>query len=126
MSISTSIPRSARPGRSHPLRLVAVAAVIAAAAWWSASQLVGSGGRPSRPTVSTDASVLRSLSPQERQYVTGIASLSDAQLAAAFGADRISGVDPTLTSLRPNERRYVRAIASMSYEQLAAAFGTGR
>jgi hypothetical protein len=33
-------------------------------------------------------SVLAPLTPQQRQYVLGIASLSDAQLAAAFGTGR--------------------------------------
>jgi len=45
-----------------------------------------------RPTTGngwpTLESVLAPLTPQQRQYVTGIASLSYAQLAAAFGTGR--------------------------------------
>jgi hypothetical protein len=99
--------------------LVLVGAAVAAASETATDALAAqSGARP--------ASALPSLSSQERQYVTGVASLSDAQLAAAFGARRISDDDQALASLTPKQRRYVRAIASMSYEQLAAAFGTER
>jgi hypothetical protein len=44
-------------------------------------------GRNTPPTL---ASVLSSLTPQQRQYVLGIASLSPAQLAAAFGTGQVS------------------------------------
>jgi hypothetical protein len=36
----------------------------------------------------TPASVLAPLTPQQRQYVVGLASLSDAELAAAYGTGR--------------------------------------
>jgi hypothetical protein len=101
-----------------------IALVLAGAAVAGATEIASVEGR-SRPTVSTDASVLRSLTPTQRQYVTGIASLTPEQLRAAFGTDRVSGADPDLTSLTPRERRYVRSIASMSYVQLAADYGGG-
>jgi hypothetical protein len=106
------------------LVLLVIAAAISVAAWATASYVVDSTSQPARPNGPTRAPVLRSLTPQERPYVTAITSLSPAQLRAAFGTERVSGVDSTLASLTPKERRYVRAIASMGYAQLAAAFGT--
>jgi hypothetical protein len=89
MSISTSIPRTARLGRSHRLVLVAaLAAVIAVAAWAIAMNVSGSSNRQVRTGVLTRASMLGSLTPQERQYVVGILSLTPAQLRAAFGTDK--------------------------------------
>lgn len=127
MSVSTSIPRTARLGRSHRLVLVvALAAVIAVAAWAIAMNVSGSSHRQVRTRVPTQASVLASLTPQERRYVVGIMSLTPAQLRAAFGTDKLSIDNSTPTSLTANERRYTRAIASMSPSQLAAAFGTGK
>ncbi len=96
MSVSTSIPKG---GRMAPARLLvlilATAAVIAAAAWAVGSYVLDTGSRPGRPAVSSPASVrpaipsvasiVRSLTPQERRYVQGMARLSDKQIAAAFG-----------------------------------------
>jgi hypothetical protein len=127
MSVSTSIPRTARLGRSHRLVLVAaLAAVIAVAAWAIAMNVSGSSHRQVRTGVPTQASVLGALTPQERRYVVGIMSLTPAQLRAAFGTDQPSIDNSTPTSLTAKERRYVRAIASMSPSQVAAAFGTGK
>jgi hypothetical protein len=124
MSISTSIPRTTRLGPSRRLILIAaVAALLAVAAWAITSP---SGGHAVRQGTTNETSVLRSLTPRERQYVTGIASLSPAQLSAAFGTDRVPSVDSILASLTAEQRRYVRAIASLSYERLGAAFGPGR
>jgi Protein of unknown function (DUF4242) len=98
MSISTSIPRTARLGRSHRLVLVAaLAAVIAVAAWAIAMNVSGSSNRQARTGVPTQASVLGSLTPQERRYVVGIVSLTPAQLRAAFGTDKPSGGNSTPT-----------------------------
>ena len=91
MSVSTSIPRTARLGRSHRLVLVAaLAAVIAVAAWAIAMNVSGSSHRQVRTGVPTQASVLGALTPQERRYVVGIMSLTPAQLRAAFGTDQPS------------------------------------
>ena len=99
MSVSTSLPRAARHGRALVLVLiVALAAVIVVAVLAMSSS---SGGRPARQSAATNASVLRSLTPQQRQWVTGIASLSDAQLAAAFGADRQTQIAAARASLSP-------------------------
>jgi hypothetical protein len=123
MSFSTSIPRTVTLGRSHPLVvIVTVAAFIVASTWAITSSGTDPARQPPRPSAHSQALVLRSLATQQRQYVTGIASLSLAQLSAAFGTLRYH-VDPALTSLTPKQRRYVRAITSMSYAQLAAAFG---
>jgi predicted metal-binding membrane protein len=125
MSISTSIPRTARLGRSHRLVLVAaLVVVIAVVAWAIASNVSRSSNRQVRTGAPTQASVLGALTPQERQYVVGIVSLTPAQLRAALGTEP-SGSRSAPTSLTANERGYARAISSMSPSQLAAAFGTG-
>ena len=76
--------RLARFGQSH--RKLAVAAVVLAIGLFaSATYAVGSGSwfRGSRsPTLD---SVLRPLTPSERRYVRGIASLIPLRLWAAFG-----------------------------------------
>jgi hypothetical protein len=127
MSVSESIPRAIRLGRSRPLVLIiTVAALIALAAWAITSSVTGSPSKRPRASASGEAAVLWSLSAPHRQYVTAIASLNPATLAAAFGTDRTPSVDPALAKLTPAQRRYVQAIAAMSYRQLAAAFGTSR
>ena len=125
MSVSTSIPRAARRGRSRRLvAIVSIVAVVAAVASWAiVSYLAGSTReQPRRVNTVSESSVLRSLTPLQRRYVTAIASLSPATLAAAFGTDASSDVDAALANLAPEERRYVRALTSMTYAQLAAAF----
>jgi hypothetical protein len=127
MSVSTSIPRTARPARSTRLVIVAaVAAVIVAVAWAIATYAASSGSRATNHGTPTQASVLSVLTPQQRQYVLGIAAMSPAQLQAAFGTVQPSANGASMRSLTPRERRYVRALASMSSSELAAAFGTGR
>jgi len=125
MSVSTPIPRTVRRGPSH--RLVAIVAIVAIvaglAAWAIVSSLAGSAGeQPRRVNPVSESSVLRSLTPLQRQYVTAIASLSPATLAAAFGTNAASSVDAALAKLTPDQRRYVRSIASTSYARLAAGF----
>ena len=88
MSVSTSIPRTARRGRSHLFIVAALAAVIAVTAWAIATYAVGSGTRPANHSAPTLASVLSGLTPQQRQYVLGIAALTPAQLHAAFGTGK--------------------------------------
>jgi len=86
MSASTSIPKTARFRRSHVLAvLVAMLALIAIAAWAIGTYAVGSATQPPQSGSPTEASVLRSLTPRERQYVLGIMSLTPVQLSAAFG-----------------------------------------
>ena len=124
MSVSTPIPRTARHGRFRPpVAIVAIVAVVVALAVWAIESFIAGSPSQTRPSAVTGASALRSLTPQQRQYVTAIASLSPATLAAAFGTDHASGVDAVLATLTPQQRRYVRAITSLSDRQLAAAFG---
>jgi hypothetical protein len=124
MSVSTSVPQTARVVRSHRLFIVPVlAAVIAAVAWAIATYSVGSGSRPAQHTAPTQASVLSALTPQARQYVLGIVSLTPAQLASAFGTDEPSSSG---TSSLTSSERYAQAIAALSRSQQAAAFGTGK
>ena len=127
MSVSPSIPRTARRVRSH--RLVAIIAIVTAvaalAAWAIVSSVAGSTGeRPRRVNPPSESSMLRSLTPHQRQYVTAIASLRQATLAAAFGTDSPFSAGATPATLTPEQQRYVRSIASMSDAQVAAAFGT--
>jgi hypothetical protein len=124
MSVSPSISRTARLGRSRQsILIVAVAAVIAAATWAIASQVGGSGGHSAARVAPTQASALRSLTPAERQYVAGIASLTSAQIRAAFGTALAEAAPISLTA---RERRYVDSVSALTARQLAAAFGEGR
>ena len=79
MSVSTSIPRTARRGRSHLFIVAALAVVVIV------GQLVGSTTRPAHSDVAAEASALRSLTPSERRYVLGITALTSLQFSAAFG-----------------------------------------
>jgi hypothetical protein len=89
MSASTSLPQTARRGRFHRLVLIPVlAAVIAVIAWAVATYAVGSGTSSTRRDASIPASVLSGLTPEQRHYVQAIASMSFAELAAAFGTGR--------------------------------------
>jgi hypothetical protein len=84
MSVSTSIPKTAARGRSHPFVIVAVlAAVIAVAAWAVATYSGAHRVRPTNHGGATQASVLSTLTPQQRQYVLGIVALTPTQLRAA-------------------------------------------
>jgi hypothetical protein len=122
--LSAPRPRTTRLGSSRPLILaIAIVALIAGAVMAIA---LSSAGQPARYAATKDTSVLRSLTPQERRYVTGIASLSPARLHGAFGTDRVSSADSALASLTAEQQRYARAISSLSYEQVAAAFGAAR
>jgi hypothetical protein len=126
MSVSTSIPHTARLGRSQRLVIAsALATVIAVVAWAIATYAGGSGGRSTTRATPTQASVLAVLTPRERQYVLGIVALTPAQLRAAFGTDRPTGESSGQASLMPQERRYAQAIAALSRAKQAAAFGTG-
>ena len=125
MSASTSATQPVRNGRFHRIAVVAVVAVIAAAiaiiAWGVATYASGSGNRSG--IAPTQASALSTLTRQQQRYVRGIAALTPAQVAAAFGTGP-RGDSPALASLTARQRRYVQAIASMSFAELAAAFGT--
>ena len=85
MSISTSIPTTAGRRRFHPLAAItAIAAVIALTAWAIATYAVNSATRSASASAPTQASVLRQLTPTEREYVLGVISMSPAQVHAAF------------------------------------------
>jgi hypothetical protein len=143
MSVSTSLPKPTRLRQPHHLAAIAaVISVIALAAWAIATRVVDSGTRPARPSAPSQASALQSLTPQQRQYVLGILSLTPAEVRAAFGtsptavpgAGSGSAVHPTRPSaptlasvlrwLTPRERQYVLGILSLTPAQLRAAFDT--
>jgi hypothetical protein len=92
MSVSTSLPRPAGLRQSH--HLAAIAAVISVIALSAgagiATRAIESGTRPARASVPTQTSVLRSLTPEERQYVLGILSLTPTKFRAAFGTSPTS------------------------------------
>jgi hypothetical protein len=92
MSVSTSIQKPVGLRKSpHSLAIAVVVSVIAlCGAAGIATRAFKSGTRPARTSVPTQSSVLRSLSPRQRQYVLGILSLTPAQLQAAFGTSPTS------------------------------------
>jgi hypothetical protein len=86
MSTSTSVPHTVHRGRSHRLIiLTALAVLIGVIAWATATYVEGSGTSPANHGSPRQASALSGLTPQQRQYVLGIAGLSQSQQAAAFG-----------------------------------------
>lgn len=123
MTLPTTIPARVQVRRSHLLGLVAAVAVVAAAITWAmVSFTVDTGNRGAQASAPTSAAVLASLAPKERQYVQAIASMTPAQLRAAFG----TGVDAIgALGLSTRDEQYVRGIASLTPAQLKAAFGTG-
>jgi hypothetical protein len=90
MSVSTSIRKPARLRQSRHLAAIAAVVIALSVAAGIATRAVESGTPPAGGSGPTQASVLRSLTPQERQYVLGILSLTPAQLSAAFGTSPTS------------------------------------
>lgn len=100
-TLQRSTHHSGRPSARRGVGLIAIGALIAIAVTVLVIALAGAGharranaaihgaqaaaAQRGRPTL---ASVLAHLSPQQRHYVLGIASMSDAQLAAAYGTGR--------------------------------------
>ncbi|MGN6167685.1 MAG: nickel-binding protein [Solirubrobacteraceae bacterium] len=90
MSVSTSIRKPAWLRQSHHLAVIAAVVIALSAAERIETLAVESGTRPAGGSVPTQTSVLRLLTPQQRQYVLGILSLTPAQLSAAFGTSPTS------------------------------------
>lgn len=89
MSLSSSVAQTARRGRSRRLVGVAVLAlVISIVTWAIATYAVNSGHRAANPSAPTPASVLSKLTPQQQQYVRGIAAMTFSEMAAAFGTGK--------------------------------------
>jgi hypothetical protein len=89
MSVSTPIADARQSGRLHAVALiVAILVAVGVGAWAVTTNVGGSGTRPERSSQPTQASVLRSLTPQARGYVLGIMSLSPQQVQAAYGTGR--------------------------------------
>jgi hypothetical protein len=96
------------------------AALAATTAWAVLTPVIDTATQPTKAPVTT------TLSASERADLSGLASMDDARLAAAYGTAR-RGQPSTATvlkHLRPAERRYVRAILALTPEQLRAGFGT--
>jgi hypothetical protein len=88
MSVSTSVSHAVRGGRSGRFVVIAMlVAVVCAVGWAIATYAGGSGTRSAKHGTATPSSVLSGLTPQQRQYVLGIAALTPAQFRAAFGTD---------------------------------------
>jgi hypothetical protein len=128
MSVSTTIPATVEIRRSRLLGLmVGVATVAAAIAWALTAYALGDQGRRSvsgRAVMSspTWASVLSSLSPQERSYLeamTAVCSVAvcppEERLAARLGIASISAPRRAnvLSSLSPQERSYLKAMTAV-------------
>jgi hypothetical protein len=92
VSISTSFPKPV--GVRHSPHLAAIGAVVAVIALFAgagiATRVSQSGTRPAPTAAPTQTSVLRSLTPRERQYVVGVLSLTPAESKAAFGTSPTS------------------------------------
>jgi Nickel responsive protein SCO4226-like len=89
MSLSSSVAQTARRGRSRRLVIVVVLAVVVAlAAWAITTYAVNSDNGVAKRSAPTPASVLSTLSPQQQQYVRGLAAMTFSELAAAFGTGR--------------------------------------
>jgi hypothetical protein len=102
MSVSTFIPKPAGFRKSpHLAAIAAVISVIALSALAGiVTRAIESGTRPARVGVPTPTSVLRSLTPRERQNVVGILSLT------------------------PREKQHVLGILSLTPARAEAALGT--
>ena len=88
MSVSSSVSRAARGGRSRRFVIVAVLVAVMCAVAWAMTIYVGrSGTRSAKLGTATPSSMLSGLTPQQRQYVLGIVALTPAQFRAAFGTD---------------------------------------
>ena len=118
MSAATPVPRTIHTGRSKTLALIVALAALGAIVLVGTFASQNTTSREPRAVAPTSASVLRFLTPAERQQVTAIAALSPAVLRAAFGTD------PPVPGLTPAERQQVTAIAALSPAVLRAAFGT--
>lgn len=122
----TSTPPSVVVQHDHARRfgLAIVAATAIAIGGWAIVQTAEGGSQHARPNAIAQTSVLASSPPQVRQYVEGIAAMTRAQIAAAFG----TGVQTNalvLASLSPQVRQYVEGIMALTPAQIVAAFGTG-
>jgi len=115
MEISAPAPRrTVHLSRNRLLGVVAVAAAFAAAITGVIVALTVGGG--------FTASAKPARSSAEAKYVQEIASLSPAELVAAFGTDARSAA--VLASLTLAERQHVESITALTPAQLRAAFGT--
>ena len=123
MSVSTPTTAVSQHGRIRVFGLTVIAAAVIAAGVWGLVDAVGGGNNSARPSVISQASVLASLSPQNRKYVEAIMALTPAQIAAAFGTPTATNAS-VLASLSPQNRKYVEAITALTTQQIAAAFGT--
>jgi hypothetical protein len=146
MTVSSSIPATVQMRRSRLVGLLAIVAIVATAITWAAFAATESGsGTVGNPAAASDipnpaaqygrglsqvgsffrttASRDLQLTPSEKRYVQGIASLSRVEQAAAFGGH--GGVIDAL-GLSPREAAYVKAIVSLTPAQIAAGFGTSR
>jgi len=123
MSVSTPTTAISQHGRIRVFGLTVIAAAVIAAGVWGLVDAVGGGNNSARPSVTSQASVLASLSPQNRKFVEAITALTPAQIAAAFGTATATNAG-VLASLSPQNRRYVEAITALTTQQIAAAFGT--
>ena len=70
---------------SGPLGAPRAPAAVVATAHTTTISLSGSGTHPAQSARPTNASVLRPLTPQARNYVQGIMSMSPQQIQAAYG-----------------------------------------
>ncbi len=133
MTVSPSIPTTIEMRRSRLVGVVTAAALAAALITWALLTFAVDTGtdaahvsvRPTSAPASPGFDAL-GLSPQERQYVQGITSLTPAQQAAAFGSPRTledQELGAALDALSARDKQYVKGITALTKKEQAAAFG---
>jgi hypothetical protein len=113
MTLQPTITSPIRQRRWQRRRWLFIAAAAALAAGVASALLavsVGTGGESG------------ALSAKSQQYVDAVASMTPAQLKAAFGTGPVDAIDAL--GLSPKAEQYVRAITAMTPTQLRAGFGT--
>jgi hypothetical protein len=116
MTVSPSIPGTIQMRRGRLVGLVAAVAVAAAGITWALLTLTGTDNGASQQSVPTAST----LAGGAQGYVDGIASLTSAERAAAFGgpAALLDGL-----GLSPQQKAYVQGITSRTQLERGAAFG---
>jgi hypothetical protein len=113
MTLQPTITSPIRQRRWQRRRWLFIAAAAALAAGVASALLavsVGTGGESG------------ALSAKSQQYVDAVASMTPAQLKAAFGTGPVDAIDAL--GLSPKAEQYVREITSLTPAQLRAGFGT--
>jgi Protein of unknown function (DUF4242) len=119
MSVAGTHPTTVQIGRGRLLGLIVAAAVLAAAATWAVSALVGGSSHASASTLAPSTAT--------PQHSTSIMSLTPAELAANAlgsgyaGPTASSGptVESILAAMSPPTRAYTNKVIALTFRQLS-------